>query len=183
MQLMLANKLEVSDKAVSKWENRQGYPDITLFPRLADLFGVTIDYLILGEKKWIAIAGSIIADIVKNIDIYPEKGMMAYVSDITYAVGGCVPNTAINLAKIDPSIPINVFGKVGTDESGDVRCKYYAILPRFSISSDKSNEVIQKFETINESLQETMYRELGVNILWIDDFEEVPEIIKKIKNI
>ena len=117
-QQTLAQKLDISDKTVSKWENGQGYPDITIFPMLAALFGVTIDSLMLGEKKGIAIAGNLIADIVKNIDTYPKKGMMAKVSDISYAVGGCVPNTAINLTKIDRSIPISVFGKAGTDEYG-----------------------------------------------------------------
>ena len=117
-QLELAQKLDVSDKAVSKWENGQGFPDITAFPRLAALFGVTIDYLMLGEKKGITIAGNILVDIVKNIDIYPKLGMLGTVSDISPAVGGCAPNTAINLAKIDRSVPISVLGRVGTDENG-----------------------------------------------------------------
>lgn len=117
-QLALAQKLDVSDRTVSKWENGQGYPDITVFPKLASLFGVSIDYLMLGNKKGITIAGNIIADIVKNIEQYPSQGMLTYISDITYAVGGCVPNTAINLAKIDGSIPISVIGKIGSDENG-----------------------------------------------------------------
>lgn len=44
----LATYLNVSNKAVSKWETGQGYPDITHFPKLASLFNVTIDY-IMGE--------------------------------------------------------------------------------------------------------------------------------------
>ena len=117
-QQTLAQKLDVTDKAVSKWESGQGYPDITVFPKLSSLFGVTVDYLMFGKKRGIAIAGNIITDFVKNIDIYPKTGMMSNVSDISYAVGGCVPNTAINLAKIDQSIPISAFGKVGADENG-----------------------------------------------------------------
>ncbi len=117
-QQALAKKLDVSDKTVSKWENGVGYPDITIFPKLASLFGVTVDYIMIGEKKGIAIAGNIIADVVKSIDVYPKVGMMSKMSDISYAVGGCVPNTSINLAKIDRNIPISVFGKVGTDEYG-----------------------------------------------------------------
>lgn len=117
-QAGLAEKLNVSDKAVSKWENGQGYPDVTVFPKLASLFGVTIDSLMLGEKKGIAIAGNIIADIVKSIDCYPEIGMLTNISDISYAVGGCVSNTAIDLAKIDRSIKIDAIGMVGTDEYG-----------------------------------------------------------------
>lgn len=41
----LAQKLEVSNQAVSKWESDQCCPDISLLPRLADIFGTTIDAL------------------------------------------------------------------------------------------------------------------------------------------
>ena len=49
-QVELAEKLNISDKAVSKWESESGYPEITMFPRLADLFGVSIDYLMTGKE-------------------------------------------------------------------------------------------------------------------------------------
>lgn len=117
-QTHLAQKLGISSKTVSKWENGNGYPDIVFFPKLASLFGVSIDHLMLGEKKGIAIAGNLIADIIKNINTYPKESMMSYVGDISCAVGGCVPNTAINLAKIDRSIPLHAYGKVGTDQNG-----------------------------------------------------------------
>ena len=117
-QLELANRLEISDKAISKWETGQSYPDITLFPMLSKIFGVTIDYLMGGEKKGIAIAGNMLLDMVKSIDSYPEIGMLSNILDISYAVGGCVPNTAIDIAKIDSSVPISAVGKVGMDENG-----------------------------------------------------------------
>ena len=72
----------------------------------------------ISDRKGIAIAGNIITDVVKRIDSYPAVGMMSYVTDTEYAVGGCVPNTAINLVKIDPSIPTYAIGKVGSDENG-----------------------------------------------------------------
>ncbi len=34
-QLQLADKLGVSDKTISKWENAKGYPDITLLEPIA----------------------------------------------------------------------------------------------------------------------------------------------------
>ena len=117
-QSELANMLRISDKTVSKWENGQGYPDIVMFPEIAAIFNVTVDYLMLGEKKGISFAGNMLVDVVKNIDIYPKPGMLAYVSDVQKAVGGCVPNTAIDLAKIDKSIPIKAYGKIGDDENG-----------------------------------------------------------------
>ena len=48
-QLELAEKLGVSDKAVSKWESEGGFPEITQFPILSKLFDVTIDYLMTGK--------------------------------------------------------------------------------------------------------------------------------------
>lgn len=44
-QAQLAQKMGVTDKAVSKWERDRSYPDITLFPKLAELLGVTVDDL------------------------------------------------------------------------------------------------------------------------------------------
>ncbi len=42
----LAEKLDYSDKAVSKWERAESTPDIDTLTRLADLFGVTLDSLV-----------------------------------------------------------------------------------------------------------------------------------------
>lgn len=50
-QVELAEKLQVSDKAVSKWEKDDSYPSIEFLPVLASLFGVTIDYLITGATQ------------------------------------------------------------------------------------------------------------------------------------
>lgn len=117
-QRELAQKLNISDKTVSRWESGMGYPEVTQFPALAKVFGVTVDYLMTGERKGITVAGNILTDIVKNINSYPEIGMLSSISSISRAVGGCAPNTAIDLARIDRNIPISVLGRVGNDEYG-----------------------------------------------------------------
>ncbi len=45
-QSQLAERLNVTDKAVSKWERDLAYPDIALFPKLADLLGVNVNDLL-----------------------------------------------------------------------------------------------------------------------------------------
>lgn len=45
-QIELAEKLSYSDKAVSKWERGESTPDITVLKAIADIFSVTVDYLI-----------------------------------------------------------------------------------------------------------------------------------------
>ena len=44
-QAQLAEKLGVSEQAISKWENNLCAPDVSLFPIIADYFGVSIDRL------------------------------------------------------------------------------------------------------------------------------------------
>ena len=48
-QAELAEKLNVSDKTVSKWETAKGYPDISLLESIAQVFGVSITELISGN--------------------------------------------------------------------------------------------------------------------------------------
>ena len=117
-QAELAKNLNVSDKPVSKWESGRGYPEITQLHALAQFFGVSVDYLLTGERNGITVAGSIIVDTVKNISTYPEKGMLSIISSLNKAAGGCAPNTAIDLARIDRSIPVSVAGCVGDDDNG-----------------------------------------------------------------
>ena len=50
-QKELAQALDITDKAVSKWERGLSYPDISLLSRLADLLGVTVSELLGGEKE------------------------------------------------------------------------------------------------------------------------------------
>ena len=48
-QAQLAEKLDVSDKAVSKWETGRGYPDVTLLEPLAAVFRVSVAELLSGK--------------------------------------------------------------------------------------------------------------------------------------
>lgn len=48
-QKQLAELIGVSDKAVSKWETGKGYPDISLFSALADVFGTDVRNLLMGN--------------------------------------------------------------------------------------------------------------------------------------
>ncbi|MBE7034632.1 MAG: helix-turn-helix transcriptional regulator [Ruminococcaceae bacterium] len=50
-QLELAEKINYSDKAVSKWEHGDSMPDISVLVHIADVFGVTLDELIHEEGE------------------------------------------------------------------------------------------------------------------------------------
>lgn len=50
-QAELAEKLNYSDKAVSKWERGESFPDLYVLKQIADFYGVTIDTLIDEPKE------------------------------------------------------------------------------------------------------------------------------------
>ena len=49
-QEKLASKLFVSAKTVSKWENGNGIPDTNNLPRICEIFGISINELLSGER-------------------------------------------------------------------------------------------------------------------------------------
>lgn len=49
-QEQLAEMLGISRQAVSKWESRQGYPDINNIIKLTEIYGVSADYILLGKS-------------------------------------------------------------------------------------------------------------------------------------
>ncbi len=57
-QLELAERLNYSDKAVSKWERAESLPDVGVLKQIADMFQVTVDYLLkadhTAEKEMVA---------------------------------------------------------------------------------------------------------------------------------
>ncbi len=51
-QAQLAEALNYSDKSVSKWERAEGMPDLAVAKAIADLFGVTVDWLLTSHDAW-----------------------------------------------------------------------------------------------------------------------------------
>lgn len=49
-QQEVADKLNVSNKTVSKWERDEGCPEIMMLPAIAELYGVTVDEILRGER-------------------------------------------------------------------------------------------------------------------------------------
>lgn len=49
-QQEVGDRLNVSNKTISKWESGGGFPEITLLPDLAKLYGVTVDEVLAGAS-------------------------------------------------------------------------------------------------------------------------------------
>lgn len=79
-QKQLADLLDVSDKAVSKWENGEGLPDIENLKRLSAVFNVSIDVLlgnqhINTEKREINVLGAILSGVLLLLYFLPFYGI------------------------------------------------------------------------------------------------------------
>lgn len=82
-QKELANKLDVTDKAVSKWERGLGCPDISILEVLSNILGVSILELLKGRN----IEGKVIPvveadDYLKNTINYSKKSLNKKILDL-----------------------------------------------------------------------------------------------------
>ena len=73
-QLELAEKLNYSDKTISKWERAESSPDISVLVEIAELFGVTLDYLVQAEHPAEATP-------LKKTEVGYNRRAIAYVSE------------------------------------------------------------------------------------------------------
>ena len=74
-QLELAEKLNYSDKTISKWERAESSPDISVLVEMADLFGVTLDYLVKTEN----IEEAVIEH--KNTEVKYNRRAISYIAE------------------------------------------------------------------------------------------------------
>jgi sugar/nucleoside kinase (ribokinase family) len=63
----------------------------------------------------IACAGTFIVDRVKVVDRYPSESTVAMILDEKESNGGCAFNVLLNLARIDPELPLFAVGMIGDD--------------------------------------------------------------------
>lgn len=70
-------------------------------------------------KKGIALAGNMTVDLMYPISGFPKPGELTTITgEMSRSVGGLLCNNTIDLAKLDPNIPLMAIGRVGDDEAG-----------------------------------------------------------------
>ena len=135
----LANQLGITKQSVGKWERGEGYPDITLLPKIALYFDVTVDEL-LGVDK---------ARIEETINAYLEEGKQ-------YGFDG------------DTKRELELWEKAYKEFPNDIRvmCKLmYALISdkdERPISEDKLKRVVELGETILNTSTDRDYRESAI---------------------
>lgn len=66
---------------------------------------------------------------------------------------------------------------------GDETPRHYAFLKKNKICKKNNSQavdekIIEIYQKIDDNIQTAYYQKLGLNIIWIDDFEEIPTILK-----
>ena len=69
----LATQLNVSDKAISRWETGKGFPDVDSLQALSKFFSVTINELLAGEKAEIKTIEEIAEENIISAIVENEK--------------------------------------------------------------------------------------------------------------
>jgi sugar/nucleoside kinase (ribokinase family) len=82
----------------------------------------------------IAFAGNLIVDHLKTTPKWPVEGALSKITGQRYALGGLVNNCAIDLAKLDPSVPVKALGLIGDDDKGDLILDAYEKHPSIDTS-------------------------------------------------
>ena len=68
----LAEKLYISNKAISKWETGVSIPDVGLLVPLADVLNVTVTELLTGQRQSQTLDAEQVEDVVKKAISYSE---------------------------------------------------------------------------------------------------------------
>ena len=72
----------------------------------------------------IVFCGSMIADVIKTLPSWPDKGMLVPITAIRRQIGGAVCNSGVDLKTLDPSVEVRAVGAVGDDDNGSFVVDY-----------------------------------------------------------
>ncbi len=100
-QLELSEKLNYSDKAISKWERGESIPDVIVLKEIADIFGVTLDYLVQTEHKKPPVSENNIPPELKIKNHGVITGMSIMLVWLIAALAYFIIDTAFSAEKLD----------------------------------------------------------------------------------
>ena len=86
-QGQLAEKIGVTDKAVSKWETGRGFPDVSVLAPLAEALGTTITELVNGERSEAALMQADVDKVVTAALESAGKTAREYISVFLFIAG------------------------------------------------------------------------------------------------
>lgn len=86
-------------------------------------------------KNGIILAGNMIVDALKYVDVYPEHSKLTTIRSVHKSMGGLLCNCACDLACIDPEMPITAVGAIGDDDYGRYITESFGAYPNIDLSN------------------------------------------------
>ena len=161
-QAVLAQRLNVSDKTVSKWETGRGYPDISLLQPLAEVFKVSVAELLSGD---IVVNNNVGANMFCS-DFYVCPVCGNVIHSMGQAVVSCHGINLIPAAAEDTneshSVSIeNIEDEYFVSVAHEMSKEHY-----ISFISAVSNDRIQFVKLYPEGNAEVRFKKLGVRFIY-----------------
>lgn len=127
------------------------------------------------NKKGIAVAGNMIVDMLYPISNFPKPGELVTVTgDLSRSTGGCLCNDIVDLAKLDPELPLVALGRVGDDAEGkyimDKLCVYKNIDLQYVKAEGTTSYTLVLADDVTK--QRTFYQCRGANAAFCQ--EDIP---------
>ena len=109
----LANQMEVSAQAVSKWETDQSCPDILTLPKLCKILGITVDELLTGNQNGVKL--------VPPAERKPLDELIFRVKVLSAEGDKVRVNLPMSLIKVAMEIGVDVVPNVGGNNAEVIR--------------------------------------------------------------
>ena len=107
-QAELAEKLHYSDKTVSKWERGESTPDISVLVEIADLFGVSLDYIARGENIDEEVIVKKRSEVIYNhrVITYLSEGLVGFIALLAFIITSLVSSATFQWLYFVYALPI-----------------------------------------------------------------------------
>jgi len=123
-------------------------------------------------NKGICVAGNIVVDILYPVTGLPKPGQLTSIQEgISRSTGGAVCNVAMDLALMDPSLPLTALGRIGIDAEGDYVLDSFRRFGNIDLSMIK-REGRTSFTAVMEdsvSRERTFFHYRGANAFFRED--------------
>lgn len=117
-------------------------------------------------KRGIAVAGNMIVDVLYPINGIPRPGELTTITDgIARSSGGALCNVIVDLAKLDPALPLTAIGRLGADADGDFVLEKLRAHANIDVSNVR-REGMTSFTAVmadNVTKQRTFFHYRGAN--------------------
>lgn len=139
-----------------------------------------------GERTGVLCAGSIIVDVGKTIDRYPEPEHLATIEQISSSTGGPALNMAVDLRMLGADWPVAIAGAVGDDENGSFVLLECA---RHGIDSARVHTVSGALTAFTDAMVEadggrrTFFHHRGANALFDGTWTDVEASTARILHV